>query len=166
MTAEFLYFANPMCSWCWGFAPVIAELAARLPVTLAMGALGRGQEPMRPQDRAVVREHWDHVHVLTGQPFDYRFFERDGFVYDTEPACRAVAVLRAQRPELALRRLATLQRAFYAENRDITRPDELRRLAAVMGVDPEPFGDEWASPSAHQALAREFAETAGLGITG
>ena len=26
---QFVYFADPMCSWCYGFAPVIAALAER-----------------------------------------------------------------------------------------------------------------------------------------
>ena len=52
MPVELLYFANPMCSWCWGFAPVIRHIvqehreAVRL--TVALGALGHGQGPMRP----------------------------------------------------------------------------------------------------------------------
>ena len=25
---HFIYFADPMCSWCWGFAPVIEKIAA------------------------------------------------------------------------------------------------------------------------------------------
>ena len=166
MTVELLYFANPMCSWCWGFAPVIAHLAERLPVTLAMGALGRGDAPMRPEDKTAIREHWDHVHTLTGQPFDYGFFAREDFVYDTEPACRAVTVVRRQRPELALRYLASLQRAFYAEGCDITRPAELQRVAAGLGVDPQHFAADLAAAQVRAAMIEEFGQTAGLGVTG
>src|SRR3712207_8936900 len=50
----------------------------------------------------LFRSHWEHVAELTGQPFEFAFFDRQGFVYDTEPACRAVATVREQRPELAL----------------------------------------------------------------
>ena len=36
-----VYFADPMCSWCWGFEPVISGLVdhfgERLPVTLIIG---------------------------------------------------------------------------------------------------------------------------------
>ncbi len=117
MPVELLYFANPMCSWCWGFAPVIRHIVhehrEEVRLTVALGALGHGQGPMRPQDKAAVREHWEHVHALTGQPFDFGFFDREGFVYDTEPPCRAVAVVRAQRPALALPYLEALHRAFY-----------------------------------------------------
>ena len=26
MTRELIYFADPMCSWCYGFAPVISAI--------------------------------------------------------------------------------------------------------------------------------------------
>jgi putative protein-disulfide isomerase len=170
VTVELLYFANPMCSWCWGFAPVIGRSAERhgdsTRVTLALGALGRGQEPMRPQDKAFVRGHWEHVAKLTGQPFDFGFFDREGFVYDTEPACRAVATVRAQRPDLALPYLHALQRAFYAENRDVTGTGELRRVAESAGCDGAAFEAAFAAPQARAAVAEEFEQTARLGVTG
>ena len=35
---QLLYFADPMCSWCWGFSPVVEELGTRYQVraTLAV----------------------------------------------------------------------------------------------------------------------------------
>ena len=170
MTVELLYAANPMCSWCWGFAPVMRELTARhagqVRVTVVLGALGDGTRPMRAQDKAVVRGHWEHVEALTGQPFDMGFFEREDFVYDTEPACRAVAVVRARHGLLALPYLAAVQRAFYALGRDVRAPGERRALAEELGVDGEDFADAFASAEAETAVAREFQDVARLGITG
>jgi putative protein-disulfide isomerase len=84
-----------MCSWCYGFAPVIPAIAdhfgARLPVRLVMGGLRAGNtRPMRSQDKDYIRDAWTRVNAASGQSFDFAFFDRDGFVYDTEPACRAV----------------------------------------------------------------------------
>ena len=170
MTLELLYFANPMCSWCWGFAPAIAAVMDRhgeaVRVTLALGSLGRGRDPMRGSDRAYVRGHWQHVQAASGQPFDFAFFDRPDFVYDTEPACRAVAVARARDPALALPFLAAVQRAFYAENRDVTSAGELARIAASLGLDPDTFTAELAAPGTRRAVAQEFAQTAELGVTG
>ena len=84
-----------MCSWCYGFAPVIAALAERfedrLPLQIVMGGLRAGNaEPMRAEDKDYIRGAWTQVDAATGQPFDMSFFDRESFVYDTEPACRAV----------------------------------------------------------------------------
>ncbi|MGH6816491.1 MAG: hypothetical protein ACREC6_12385, partial [Hyphomicrobiaceae bacterium] len=58
-----LYFADPMCSWCYGFSPVIAALAerfaGRLPIRAVMGGLRAGNtRPMRPQDKEAIRGAW------------------------------------------------------------------------------------------------------------
>ena len=41
-----IYFADPMCSWCYGFWPVIAAVQAAfgetLPIRLVMGGLRPG----------------------------------------------------------------------------------------------------------------------------
>ena len=44
---RFIYFADPMCSWCWGFAPVIEQTLRRrygeaIPVRLVLGGLRPG----------------------------------------------------------------------------------------------------------------------------
>ena len=43
-----LYVADPMCSWCYGFSPVIGAVAGhfgdRLPVRLLMGGLRAGNK--------------------------------------------------------------------------------------------------------------------------
>jgi protein-disulfide isomerase-like protein with CxxC motif len=84
---------------------------------------------MRETDRAYVRGHWEQVRAASGQPFDFAFFERPSFVYDTEPACRAVAVARAHDGGLAVPFLAAVQRAFYAENRAVAQ--ELAQTAEL-----------------------------------
>ena len=170
MSLELLYFVNPMCSWCWGFAPVVRRLldshGEALRITPAMGPLGRGREPMRETDRAIVRGHWEHVQAASGQPFDFAFFDRSGFVYDTEPACRAVAVVRARDSGLALPFLVAVQRAFYAGNRDVSASDELTRIAVGFAIEPGLFADALGAPATRRALSEEFARTAELGVSG
>ena len=127
---EMIYIADPMCSWCYGFQPVISALADRsatsLPLRLMMGGLRAGnQEPMGAADKASVRAAWTRVGAATGQPFDMNFFAREHFCYDTEPACRAVVSVRRLQPTFALPFMARIQQAFYAENRDMTAADEL-----------------------------------------
>jgi putative protein-disulfide isomerase len=81
---QLVYFADPMCSWCYGFSPVIAALAERfedrLPLHVVMGGLRAGNtEAMTEQDRAYVRKAWGEVGATTGEPFDMSFFERESF---------------------------------------------------------------------------------------
>jgi putative protein-disulfide isomerase len=171
MTLEALYFANPMCSWCWGFAPSLAAardaFGPELRVTLALGSLGdRGGRPMRPEEKRFVREHWEHVVERSGQPFDFAFFDREGFVYDTEPACRAVVTARRLMPRMALPFMARVQQAFYAESRDMTAAGELSQVAEEAGFDRARFGEVFNAGETKNETFRDFMTAQALGIHG
>jgi putative protein-disulfide isomerase len=168
---RFIYFADPMCSWCYGFAPVMAALAerfdGRLGLHVVMGGLSAGNtQPMRPKDRDYVRKAWTEVGAATGQSFDFAFLDRESFVYDTEPACRAVVTARRLRPGMALSFKARLSRAFYAENRDITSTDEIATVAEEAGFDRAEFSTAFASPETHNETFRDFLAAQELGIRG
>jgi putative protein-disulfide isomerase len=166
-----LYVADPMCSWCWGFAPVMSALAERLgdriPVRLLMGGLRPyTTEPMRDKDRAFIREHWEHVAERTGQTFDFAFFDRPSFRYDTEPASRAVVTARALMPGSELGMFHAVQRAFYAANRDVTEAGVLADIAVVQGLVREEFTDAFTSDEAKAATRQDFVTCQSAGIRG
>lgn len=166
-----IYFADPMCSWCWGFAPTIAAVRERygdvLPIRVIMGGLRPGtEEPMTEKVKAGMQPHWTHVTEASGQPFDYGFFDREGFVYDTDPAARAVVVVRRARPALALDYLERAQRAFYAENCDVTDPEVLADLAAGFGLDRQAFLADHVSEAAKEETWRDYAISQRAGVTG
>jgi len=163
--------ADPMCSWCWGFAPAMAALRRDYRDSLAFRVVAGGLRPgtdavMDGAAKAAIRHHWEDVATASGQPFDFAFFERDDFIYDTEPACRAVVAARAFGEDAALDLLDALHRAFYAENRDITDPGEIVRLAAAEGLDANLFAERLASNAAKAATAADFQAARALGVTG
>ena len=166
-----VYFADPMCSWCYGFSPVIAALAEqfenRLPLDLVMGGLRAGNsEPMRDKDKDFIRGSWTRVGAATGQPFDMSFFDREGFLYDTEPACRAVVTARRLMPRMALPFMARVQQAFYAENRDMTSTEEIAAVAEDAGFDAKDFGDAFLAAETRNETFRDFLTAQELGIRG
>jgi putative protein-disulfide isomerase len=160
-----------MCSWCWGFSPVIDAIRERfgptLPIHLILGGLRPGTtEPMTDVSKRHTREHWEHVHEASGQPFDWRFFDRETFVYDTEPVSRAVVVMRRDGTEQGFDFLRRAHAAFYAENRDITDEKILADLAAEAGRDPEDFLRAFHSDESRQETWQDFAIAQRSGIRG
>lgn len=166
-----IYFADPMCSWCYGFSPVIDQVrqayGRALPIRVIMGGLRPGTETaMTDKARREIVGHWNHVHEATGLPFDAAVLDREGFVYDTDPAARAVVVARREGEELAVRYLAAAQRAFYAEGRDVTSGEVLGDLAADFGLDREAFLEAWGAEAAKQETWRDYAVSQRAGVTG
>ena len=137
-----LYVMDPMCSWCWGFAPVANALveqaqAAGVDVHLIVGGLRTGSgSALEPTTRRYILEHWQAVTEATGQPFKIEGALPDGFVYDTEPACRALVTARSLAPDCAWKLLGLIQHAFYAEGRDVTHASVL--VDCLLYTSPSP----------------------------
>jgi len=164
------YFADPMCSWCWGFAPVVSEIMEtygdRLQLALMMGGLRPGTtQPMSAAMRAEILHHWEEVHRRSGQPFKFDGMQ-EGFVYDTEPACRAVVAMLDLDGTAAFPYFKSIQSAFYADGQDVTKADVLARLAAVQGVDADRFTERFESAEIKQRTREHFRRTAEVGIRG
>jgi putative protein-disulfide isomerase len=166
-----LYCADPMCSWCWGFSPVVTQLAARhrerLAVALLMGGLRTGSTvPTDARFREEILQHWRAVHTRSRQPFAFAGALPDGFVYDTEPACRAVVTVHDLAPDQGLAFFHRLQRAFYVEQQLVTRSDVLARLAGIASFSPRTFSAHFASEAMRARTRQHFILTRELGVGG
>jgi putative protein-disulfide isomerase len=165
-----IYFADPLCSWCYGFGPELAKLTARhegARVDLVMGGL-RPFNRERPSDafKKMIREHWDHVARASGLPFDPGALDQEGFVYDTEPACRAVVAGRALDAARALALMKAIQAAFYRDARNVTLPEVLADIAADCGYDRTEFLSRFESAEAREQTKQDFATAQSLGVSG
>jgi len=168
---QLIAFVDPMCSWCYGFQPVLAAIRQvhgdGLPVRLIMGGLRPGtSEPMSAETAATIREHWQHVEKASGQSFDFSFFDRPAFIYDTEPAARAVVTVRMRDEALALPYFEAVQRAFYAANQDVTNETVLAAIADSNGMPAEEFIAAFNSEEAQTETMSDFMIAQRVGATG
>ena len=168
---QIIYVADPMCSWCYGFSPAITALETqfkgRMKVWPLMGGLRAGNTaPMSESDKAYIREAWGNVTTASGKTFNYDFFDRDGFIYDTEPACRAVVTMRYMHEDRALDFMTFISKSFYADGRDTTDTDVLIALAGEYGVDKERFARGINLPDLTTATNHDFQTARALGVQG
>ncbi|WP_304638824.1 DsbA family protein [Pseudomonas sp.] len=170
MSQRLIYVMDPMCSWCWGFMPVIQSIRERapdLPIHFVAGGLRFSQrEVLDERTRAALAEHWQAAAESSGQPFADPLGLPSGFIYNTEPACRAMLVAR----ELAVGRVADLvaamQHAFYVELRDLCQVSVLLELASACGYDPHVFAEQFDAELTRAAVAVDLSWTRDLGIAG
>ncbi|MEE1922809.1 DsbA family protein [Pseudomonas sp. 148P] len=171
MTARLLYVMDPMCSWCWGFAPVAAALIAQareagVDTRLVVGGLRTGSSALDASTRRYILEHWQAVNEATGQPFQFDGAMPDGFVYDTEPACRALVTARSLDGDKVWNLLALIQQAFYQRAEDVTLAPTLVNLAEQGGYDRAAFATAFTSQEQRSATAADFTWAQDLGIAG
>ncbi|MET1078268.1 MAG: DsbA family protein [Pseudomonas sp.] len=171
MPARLLYVMDPMCSWCWGFGPVIEALAAQaeacdVPLHLIVGGLRRERAALEPAARVRILGYWQAVNASTGQLFNFEAGLPEGLVYDTEPACRALVTARQLDPQSVWPLARRIQEAFYTEGQDVTQAPVLVRLAEQAGIPRIEFAEAFDSAAAQAATAKDFAWVQDLGIAG
>ena len=169
---EIIYIGDPMCSWCWGFAPVLEELREEFgdaaDFSVIVGGLRPGEfaQIMDEDTKAFMRSHWEQVERNTGQPFDYSFFEWEDFLYDTEPAARAVVTVRQLTPEKTYPFFKSLQEAFYAGAVDITQEENYAPILEKHGIDETEFKASFDAEETKEATYGDFSRASTLGVTG
>ena len=139
-----VYVGDPMCSWCYGFGVPLQQLLEQLPgVPLAVvlgGLRAYNQEVMPSSLKDTLHPHWGEVTKRSGKPFGTGQFDREGYIYDTEPACRAVVTIRTHAAKHTLAMYHAIQHAFYAMGRDITQTTVLADVWQAL-VDSKTTGD-------------------------
>ncbi len=171
MASRLIYVMDPMCSWCWGFAPVMQALAeqaaaAGVPLHLVAGGLRREQQPLDAKGRERILGYWDSVAQATGQAFDRAAGMPAGMCYDTEPACRALVTARTLDPARVWPLALGIQEAFYTQGRDVTQAAELRQLAVQAGLDEAAFAGQFDSQALREATHADCEWALNLGIAG
>lgn len=171
MTRRLLYVMDPMCSWCWGFSPVIDALARQaeaegVALHLVVGGLRSERQPLDAAGRVRILGHWQAVNAATGQLFDFAAAMPPGFVYDTEPACRALVAARGLDAGRVWPLAQAIAQAFYQQGRDVTRPAELLELAESVGLAREAFAARFDSAEAREETEADFTWSRNLGISG
>ncbi len=156
-----LYFADSMCSWCYGFAPemqlVLSAIGERAEMLLFSGGLRPfTKAPVADDMRSYLAETFGRIGELTGQPFAEGALQQPGFVYDTEPASRAVVTMRELAPGEEYPYMLAIQSAFYAGGEDITRSEVLAAHAEAAGVARADFLAAFESIAIRQATLVDF----------
>jgi len=143
---------------------------APLQLALIMGGLRPfTTEPMAREKADEIFGHWHHVAEASGQPFAQApntALHVPGFVYDTEPASRATVTVRSHWPGKVWQYFKAVQRAFYAEAKDVTRPEVLADVAEQFGISRADFAKAFASQEMRDMTAADFEQSQAWGIRG
>lgn len=172
MTGLTLYYIlDPMCSWCYGFSPVLEAVIPHLPTAATlryvMGGLAPDSaQPMPPQMQQYVQQHWREVAARTGAEFNFDFWSVCTPVRSTYPSCRAVLAAGLQGQQHIGPMIKAIQRAYYRQARNPSLAATLVELAAEIGLDAARFADELNSPEVARRLQEDFQFRSRLGVQG
>ena len=159
---EVIYVGDPMCTWCWGIAGELTKFrrkyAQQFKFTLVMGGI-RALENSIELDllKISLENSWKNAAQETGQKFNTEFFNREDFLYDSEPACRAVVTVRDMNSSVvAFDFKENLERHFYELNEDPTDIITYTSIVREMNLDEEVFLEKFNSEEMHKMTLSDF----------
>lgn len=164
-----IYIGDPMCSWCYGFAPEITKVKEHYPdydFKLVLGGLRPGGTETNADLAEFLEHHWREIEARSQQPFNYEVLKDESLIYDTEPACRAVVVAREMQPEVELEFFKAVQSAFYKDGADIGSTDTYVELAKQFGLDEKAYRDAFESEEMRYATRADFQLSNEMGVKG
>ena len=163
------YVGDPMCSWCWGFAPVLQAvkdvLPAEIPLVYVMGGLAKdSDEPMPQETQEYIQGQWRLVTEQTGATFNWDFWEKCEPRRSTYPACRAVICAGLQNPDAIPELFEGIQHAYYQEARNPSDLDTLTEIAGRLSLEADRLGADVISEEAERLLQEGFNVRRSLGV--
>jgi putative protein-disulfide isomerase len=166
------YIHDPMCSWCWAFRPVWAEITRRLPGHILTSRLLGGlapdsDEPMPMEMQDKLQTIWRTIQrKVPGTEFNFDFWRECAPRRSTYPACRAVIAARRQDAGFEEPMTEAIQRAYYLQARNPSDASTLTALAGEIGADAERFALDLRSTETEAELMREIRRGQSMGATG
>lgn len=162
ISRKLIYYADPMCPWCWGFSPVVKEIQERyrdhFHFSYVVGGLRTGEKvtAVNTESKEYIRDHWECAMYESGQPFDLEFVEEMEFAYDTEHSCRAVVAMRQIKPGSEFDFDKRLQEEFYTNKKNPTIIETFIEIAGSLGVTEDEFRIAYFSTEVERALLSDF----------
>lgn len=165
-------FTDPMCTWCWGSAPIIRHLQTvygkQLHLQFVMGGLIKdfdefydaANDISEPEE---VGPHWLEASERHGMPVDTRIFEQDP-ARSTYPASIAYVAARQQNPHRSHRYLRELREAFATQVRNVNHREEQIKIAESVGLDVQAFTTALDDGSARKGFEEDLAKTRDAGV--
>lgn len=164
-----IYVHDPMCSWCWGFRPTLAQLMQRLPASIGVERLLGGlapdsDAPMPNEMQQSLQDTWRRIQArIPGTTFNFEFWRDCAPRRSTWPACRAVIAARQQSAAAEALMILAIQQAYYLYARNPSDTDTLVGLARDIGLDTAQFETTMLDVSTQKQLEDEIARARSMG---
>jgi putative protein-disulfide isomerase len=177
MQPTIYYCYDAYCGWCYGFSPVIKQIAEEYKDKLFFEVLSGGMIPAEnPRPIAAtagfISQEYKTVEQMTGIKFgtDYLWHinnpgESDWFPH-SEKAAIALCIFKELYPEQQVAFAAGLQYALHFEGRDLTDNEAYRHLLEKYGMDADDFYSKLKSDEYKEKALYEFSLCKQLQVTG
>lgn len=171
---EIIYVFDPLCGWCYGFAPVMQKIEAEFRDRAAVSVIAGGMiigELVGPIGRmaGVIKEGNPRITEMSGVEFGEAFdrmVDEGSTVLNSLPPSRALAVCKELRPGQALEFTREIQNLFFKFGKDLGDIDVLAKAAVLVGIAENEFQELYHQDKYNRRALEDFQYSRDLGVTG
>ncbi|WP_207422586.1 DsbA family protein [Desertivirga brevis] len=147
MQLKFIYIFDALCTWCYGYSPVIKAVQSKYKDKFEFEVLSGGMiTGTRTGPVSVVypnfKEDYKQVEELTGIDFGEAFLhelDKGSMIFDSERPAIALNVFKTVSPSKVFDFIYDLQQSIFYEGKDPNGDDLYRYHAVNFGIDPDEF---------------------------
>lgn len=140
---QLLYIMDPMCAWCYGFAPELEEFLKKHPsveIEYIMGGLALDNDvPMDENLRQAISSYWYEIEKKTQVTFNHDYWKLNTPYRSTYPACRAVITAEILKEKSTVLIIKAIQSAYYKEAKNPSLEQTLIECAKSIGLNEKEF---------------------------
>lgn len=165
------YIHDPMCSWCYAFKSVLTKLRQQLPTNLhfqtVIGGLAADSNEVMPEETQKMVQHaWHRIEKLCPEiQFNFDFWHQTTPIRSTYPACRALLAAKQQGLKYEEKMLEAIQTAYYQQAQNPSLDETLFGCAQQIGLQINPFQQDYSSQLIEQQLQAELQLTRKLQVS-
>tara|TARA_R100001369_G_scaffold22674_2_gene41325 strand:+ start:28506 stop:29144 length:639 start_codon:yes stop_codon:yes gene_type:complete len=168
------YVYDPLCSWCYGFSPVMKKLKNSYDNEFNFEVISGGmQSGDRKQPVSVIRDYlkgaYKNVTERTGVEFGDKFMKvlDDGTrILDSIPPSIALSIIKELKPEETLNFAAIIQEAIYYDGMDWNLVEAYFPYLEKYNIDPDEFMKKFEDPFYKEKTLEDFKLASNFGVTG
>lgn len=148
MVHTLYYVYDPMCSWCYAFAPTFEKvkenLASNIKIVYVPGGLApHSNEPMPQNMQEKIESIWYEIEKVVGTKFNHDFWTKCIPKRSTYLACQATLAAKMQGKEEEM--IKAIQEAYYQRAMNPSEEDTMIQLAEELNLDIELFKNNLTS---------------------
>ncbi len=175
MNKDTIYYVyDPLCSWCYGFSPVIKKIKNTYEEQFDFQVISGGmQSGERKQPVSAIRDYlkgaYKNVTERTGVEFGEQFMEvleEGNRMLDSVPPSIALSIVKDLKPAETLNFAATIQEAIYYDGFNWNLVDAYFPYLEQYDIESEEFKQKFEDPLYKEKTLEDFKLAANFGVTG
>ena len=165
MRPKVIYVYDSLCTWCYGFSPVMRAVyenyAQDFEFEVISGGMILGGEERSFDDLSgFPAKEYRRVEETTGIHFGTAFLnnlEKGQLTFNSEIPAIALSVYKVLRPKTAVEFAQHIQSSIYFDGKSPDDVELYRYLAVNEGIDPDMFENYMNDPQYQDAAHYDFA---------